>query len=320
MSSNMPANGQQPYPWYSMFFRNGHLLVLSIMVVVVAGWSAISNIPRLEDPRIDNRNVLVITPYPGASAQRVEALITDVIEDELRQLHEVKEIRSTSRSGISIVSLELQAWVDKNTNEQIFSKVRDLIGNAKLKFPRGAGDPLLDERRGATAFTLLVGLQAAQGYNTPLTIVSRMADQLSDQLRNVPGTELVRIYGELDEEIQVTINPQQLTSAGLSIDQASALVASADPKVPAGMMYTPEQNMRLQVAQELGSVATIRDIPLLATEQGGYLRLGDIATVKRGARFPVNDIAMVDGKQVIFVAARMQSHTDRMQLCLSSGL
>jgi multidrug efflux pump subunit AcrB len=307
MSQQIQPNNQPQYPWYSLFFRNGHLLVLSIMVLVVAGFSAINNIPRLEDPRIDTRNVLVITPYPGASSERVEALVTDVIEDELRQLHEIKEIKSTSRSGTSVVSIELQAWVDNSSNEQIFSKIRDGLSNAKLKFPAGAGDPLLDERRGATAFTLIVGLQAAQGFNTPLSIISRMADHLSDQLRNVPGTELVRIYGELDEEIQVTIDPQQLTSSGLSISQASDLIAGADPKIPAGMMYSNEQNMRMQVAQELDSVSTIRDLPLRATDQGAYLRLGDIATVERGARYPVNDIGLVDGQQVIFVASRMQT-------------
>ncbi|MBU3004843.1 efflux RND transporter permease subunit [Paraglaciecola arctica] len=294
-------------PWYSLFFRNGHLLVLSILVLVVAGVSAINNIPRLEDPRIDNRNVLVITPYPGASSERVEALVTDVIEDELRQLHEIKEIKSTSRSGTSIVSLELQAWVDNNTNEQIFSKIRDGISNAKLKFPQGAGDPLLDERRGATAFTLLIGLQPAKGYRTSMSIVSRMADQLSDQLRNVPGTELVRVYGEIDEEIRVTIDPQQLTSTGISISQASDLVASADPKVPAGTMYSKQQNMRMQVAHELDSVSVIRDLPLQANEQGGYLRLGDIAKVEKGARSPVADLGLVDGSQVVFVASRMQT-------------
>lgn len=302
-----PLHNQQPYPWYSIFFRNGHLLVLSIMVLVVAGLSAVNTIPRLEDPRIDNRNVLIITPYPGASSQRVEALVTDVIEDELRQLHEIKEINSTSRSGTSILSVELQAWVDNSSNEQIFSKIRDGLGNAKLKFPEGAGDPFLDERRGATAFTLVVGLKAATGYTTPLSIVSRMAAHLSDQLRNAPGTELVRMYGDLNEEIQVTIDPQQLTSAGLSISQASGLIAAADPKTPAGILYSTEQNMRMQVAQELDSVSTIRNIPLRASEQGGYLRLGDIASVARSARAPMDDIGLVNGEQVVFVASRMQT-------------
>jgi multidrug efflux pump len=306
-SPELEPDNQHQYPWYSVFFRNGHLLVLSIMVLLVAGLSAINNIPRLEDPRIDTRFVLVITPYAGASAERVEALVTDVIEDELRQLYEVKEITSTSRSGTSIVSVELQAWVDNSSNDQIFSKIRDGLNNAKLKFPLGAGDPFLDERRGATAFTLLLSLQTAPGYATPLPIISRMAEHLSDQLRNVPGTELVRVYGDIDEEIQVTVDPAQLISSGLSISQASDLIAAADPKTPAGVLYSAEQNMRIQVAQELDSVSTIRDLPLRATEQGGYLRLGDIATVEKVARLPVNDIGLVDGKQVIFVASRMQT-------------
>jgi multidrug efflux pump subunit AcrB len=290
-----------------VFFRNGHLLVLSIMVLVVAGISAINNIPRLEDPRIATRNVLVITPYPGASAERVEALVTDVIEDELRQLHEIKEIKSTSRSGTSIISLELQPWVDNTNNEQIFSKIRDGISNAGLRFPQGAGEPFLDERRGATAFTLLVGLQSAPGYEIPLTMLSRMSEHLADSLRNVPGTELVRIYGEVQEEITVSIDPQQLASAGLSIQQASNIVASADPKLPAGTLYGQMQNTRVQVAQELDAVSTIRELPLSANSQGGYLRLGDIASVKKEARLPVNDLGLLDGLQVIFVASRMQT-------------
>lgn len=295
------------YPWYSMFFRNGHLLVLSIVVLLVAGLSAIKNLPRLEDPRIDTRNVLIITAYPGASAQRVEALVTDVIEDELRQLHEINEIRSTSRSGSSIVFVELQAWVDNSSNEQIFSKIRDGLKNAKVKFPLGAGDPVLDEKRGASSFTLLLGLQTAQGHATSPSIISRMAEHLSDQLRNVPGTELVRVYGEVDEEILITIDPQLLTSAGLTIGQASELIASADPKVPAGLMYADEQRMRLQVAQELDSTTTVRQLPLRTNEQGSSLQVGDIAEVERTARSPQSDIAIVNGQQVVFIASRMQT-------------
>jgi multidrug efflux pump len=294
-------------PWYSIFFRNKHLLILSILVLLVAGLSAIMNLPRLEDPRIDTRNALVITPYPGASAERVEALVTDVIEDELRQLYEIHEIKSTSRAGISITILELQSWVDNSTNEQIFSKIRQALTDAQIQFPQGAGAPILDERRGANSFTMLLALKPAAGFNTSMTMVSRMADELADRVRNVSGTELVRIYGELDEEINVTIDPQELEAAGLSIAQASNVVSFADPKVPAGILRGDVQDVRLQVADELDSLERVRQLPLKANKQGGFLRLGDIAHVARGWRTPVSDIALVNGEQVVFVAARMQS-------------
>ena len=184
------------YPWYSLFFRRGHLLVLSIIIIMVAGLSALTSLPRLEDPRIDTRNALVLTPYPGASAERVEALVTDVLEDELRQLFEIKEIKSTSRSGISILRIQLQDWVDNSTNEQIFSKIRDSLSDAAQQFPAGVGEPELDEKRGATAFTMLLSIKPYGNANTDLNIMARMADELADRLRNVPGTELVRVYDQ----------------------------------------------------------------------------------------------------------------------------
>ena len=192
--------------WYTLFFRRNHLLYLSIIILLVAGYSAITNLPRLEDPRIDTRNVLVLTPYPGASAERVEALVSDVIEDELRQQAEIKEIKSTSRAGISVINIELQPWVDNSTNEQIFSKIRDRLGAAKRQFPVGAGEPELDEKRGATSFTLLVALTEKPDYPLPKAILSRLSAELADELRNVFGTEIVRTYGDLDEQIRVNID------------------------------------------------------------------------------------------------------------------
>lgn len=304
--SNQLQHSTEKGPWFSAFFSNGYLLALTIIVLLVAGLSAITSLPRLEDPRIDNRNVLVITPYPGASALRVESLVSDVIEDELRQLYEIKEVKSTSRAGISVISIELQPWVDATTNEQIFSKIRDSLSNAKHKFPIGAGEPELDEKRGATSFTLLVALKSPDGYQTPLSILSRMSEEVADRLRNVTGTELVRVYGELSEEIEVQIDPQKLASAGLTITQVGQLIQAADPKLPAGVVRSDQQNIRIQVAQALSSLDVIRNIPLTVSNASQFLRLQDVATVSRSWQDPPNDIALVNGEQIVFVAARMQ--------------
>lgn len=293
-------------PWYSAFLTNGHLLALTIVIFLVAGISAISSLPRLEDPRIDTRNVLVLTPYPGASAERVEALVSDVIEDELRQLFEINEIKSTSRAGISVISIELQAWVDNTTNEQIFSKIRDSLADAKQSFPAGAGEPELDEKRGATSFTMLVSVGSPDGYQTPMSILSRMSEEVADRLRNVPGTELVRTYGELAEEIIVEVDPHKLSSVGLSVSQVSQLIAAADPKLPAGVVRSDSQNIRIQVAQELASLDVIRNIPLVVTQSSQFLRIQDVAKVYRGWQDPVNEVALLNGQQKVFVAARMQ--------------
>ncbi|MCC2617401.1 efflux RND transporter permease subunit [Aestuariibacter halophilus] len=293
-------------PWFSAFFRHGHLLALSIVILLVAGISALSTLPRLEDPRIDTRNVLVITPYPGASAQRVEALISDVLEDELRQLSEIKEIKSTSRADISVINIELQAWVDNTTNEQIFSKIRDSLSDARQRFPAGAGDPELDEKRGATSFTLLLGLGAPEGGQVSMPLVSRLADELADRLRNVPGTELVRIYGDVDEEVRVTLDPQQLAATGLTLEDVSQRIQAADPKLPAGTLRSAQNTVRLQVAEALDGLDIVRSIPVSSNAVGGTLQLGDIADVEKAWQVPERDIGLLNGQRIVYVAARMQ--------------
>ena len=299
-------NSTNQGPWYTAFFRKGHLLALSIIIILVAGISAINSLPRLEDPRIDLRNVIVLTSFPGASAQRVEALVSDVLEDELRQLYEIKEINSTSKAGFSSIFIELQDWTDNSSNQQIFSKIRDSIDEASKRFPAGVSEPILEDKRGATAFTILLSINANYPNNTHLTQVGRMASELSDRIRNVSGTELVRIYGEPSEEITVTVDPQRLALTGMSLQELSQRIEQADPKLPAGIIRHPLKDMRLQVSQPIDSTAVLAQIPLQANEDG-YLRLQDVAQISKGMATPVSEIAILDGKQTIFIAARMQT-------------
>ncbi|MFC4700976.1 efflux RND transporter permease subunit [Glaciecola siphonariae] len=300
------ANITERPPWYTAFFRKGHLLALSIIIILVAGLSAVQNLPRLEDPRIDLRNVIVLTSYPGASAERVEALVTDVLEDELRQLFEVKELKSTSKAGFSSISVELQDSVDNSNNQQIFSKIRDAINDASVRFPEGAMPPVLEDKRGATAFTLIFAVSPEIADNTELTLTGRMAQELADRLRNVPGTELVRVYGEPQEEITVTLDAQQLALTGMSLQQVSERIRSADAKLPAGVLYNAQRDIRVQVAEPLESVSIVANTPIV-TDNGDFLRLDDIAHIKRTERQPAQNIALLNGERTIFVALRMQT-------------
>lgn len=306
MSQNQAVQTDQHPAWYTLFFRRGHLLVLSIIIVLVAGLSAIQNLPRLEDPRIDLRNILVLTSFPGASAERVEALVSDVLEDELRELYEIKEIKSTSKAGFSSLSVEVQDWVDNSNNQQIFSKIRDSIENVSSRLPAGAAKPIVEDKRGATAFTLLLAMQASYPENTPFSMTGRMANELTDRLRNVTGTELVRIYGEPQEQIVVTLDAQALSLSGMTLQDVSQRISQADAKLPAGVMRHPQRNVRVQVAEPLENTDIIGEIPLL-TDAGQYLRVSDLANIERLWETPISEIALLNGERTIFIAARMQT-------------
>ncbi len=171
---------------------NTRLLVLAVALLIVSGLSAINTLPRAEDPVIHNRHASVITHFPGATAERVEALITEKIETSLRQLDEVKLLSSVSRPGISVVSVELKDEI--NSSETVWSRARDKLADAQPLLPQGASVPELDDDHGY-AFTVITAL-TWQGPTEPdLLTLRRYAIELGNRLRVLSGTEFVDLYG-----------------------------------------------------------------------------------------------------------------------------
>lgn len=289
----------------TLFFRNRYLLVLSILVILVGGLSAIVSLPRLEDPRIVNRNPIIITAVPGASAERVETLVTEILEEALQEVEAIKDIESSSRAGVSIISVELDDSVMASQNQEIFSEIRDQIGDAVPLLPPEAQVPVIDDKRDPAAFTLIVAVRWDQGSPAQLGILNRLAEDLSDRIRNVDGTELVRLYGEPEEEITVTVDPAELAELGLSAAEVASLIAAADSKAPAGVLRGARSDVLLEVQGELNSLERIAEIPLASGQGQAVVRVGDIAEVQRDWRRPSTEITLVDGQRSVLIAARM---------------
>mgnify|MGYP002621795493 CR=1 FL=1 len=289
----------------TLFLRNKHLLFLTIAVSLVAGASSLVSLPRLEDPRITNRNPLIVTVVPGASPERVEALVTEKIEDALDEIEEIKDLESTSRAGISLVAVELDDAVGQGENDKIFSEIRDKLDQAKREFPPEAQSPLFDDQRGAVAYTLIIGVAWNADAPPELGILTRLGNELADRLRNVSGTEVVRLYGEPAEEIAVTVDPAELADLGLSSEDVARQIRLADAKAPAGVLRSARANYFMEVAGELESLERVAEVPLRGGDELSLVRLGDVAEVRRQWREPPDEIALADGKRAIFVAARM---------------
>ena len=249
---------RKPHPLAALFLQNRHLLVLFVLIGTVGGLSALKGLPRLEDPIITNRNPLIITPFPGASADRVESLVTEPIERELKEIPQIKYTESTSRAGVSLVAIELDDVVSKKNNQQIFSEIRDRLADAAASFPPEVGPPNFDDKRNAVAFTLITAIRWSDHAEDKLGILTRQAEDLADRLRDVSGTELVRVYGGAEEEVEVTVDADELAALGLSMPDVSAAMQRADSKVPSGMLRGAEADLLLEVTGELDSLARVR--------------------------------------------------------------
>ncbi|WP_293573021.1 efflux RND transporter permease subunit [Phaeobacter sp.] len=287
----------------SLTWRNPRIVALILLVILAAGLSSLWSIGRQEDPTITNLFATVKTPYPGAEPARVEALVTAEIEEALREISEVDVIASTSATGISIVSIELDETIAKSRIEQVWSEVRDALSEASDDFPSGAAEPELNTD-GAGAYGVIVALTSNHD-GVPLALLSRMGDVLADQLRNVPGTSLVDVFGQPEEEVTVTLHAGRSAALGITADDVAAAIAAADPKISAGKVSNFSDELVVEVAGEIDALSRLQRIVLRDGSQGAMLRLGDIATFDRGPRLPASELAFQDGRPAILVAAKL---------------
>ena len=290
---------------YTAVMRNPHLLTLTIIIILVGGFSALQSIPRLEDPVITSRNPLVLTLVPGASAERIEAQVTEIIEEALKEVPEIRDVDTTSRANISFVAIELAESVTRANNKEIFSRIRDKIDDAAQQFPPDALEPVFDDKRGALAFTLIAGLFWDASTEPRLAILNRQAENLADALRNVPGTDIVRVYGAPAEKIRVEVRGDEVNALGLSLPQIAAALRQADVKVPAGSLDGLDRNFLVEVDGELDSVSRVASVPLIVDTNGTVVRLGDIARVERATEENPVEIARSGERQTVLVAARV---------------
>ncbi|MGB0498120.1 MAG: efflux RND transporter permease subunit, partial [Rubricella sp.] len=287
----------------SLFFRQPRLVALAFLVIVSAGASSLLTIGRQEDPTITNLFATISTVYPGADPARVESLVTERIEAELREVPEITVIESNSATGISVVSVELAETLTESEIDEAWDTVRREIEDARALFPVGVLEPEIDTD-GAGTYTAIFSLQSAG--NAPPSVAPRYAEELAQQLRRLPGTDRVQVFGAPEEEVRVTVDIHAAAAMGLSMDRIAAAVRDSDAKVQAGSLRTDRGEMLIEVEGEITALDRIRRIPLSTGMDGAVARLGDIATVERGVRTPVSETAIVDGAPAILVAARVE--------------
>ncbi|MEM7777017.1 MAG: efflux RND transporter permease subunit, partial [Pseudomonadota bacterium] len=289
----------------ALLYRDPRLFALTILMIIAAGLSAFLAIGRQEDPTITNLFATVVTPFPGADPARVEALVTEKIEAELRKIPEINEISSTSRTGISVIQVELSQFITDEKIEQTWSEIRDALADAARELPAGVPDPAFDDDR-VGAFTTISALSMAGNRELQPGTLRRYAEILQDRLRNVTGTKLVQLYGAKTEQILVTIDPLKLSALGISAAAVSDAISNADAKVRAGQIRGRGADLVVEVDGEIKSLDRVRRVPILTTSEGRVVRVGDVATVVRSLREPPASLAYADGKPAVLIAARME--------------
>ncbi|WP_300035220.1 efflux RND transporter permease subunit [uncultured Roseobacter sp.] len=288
----------------TLTFRQPRLVALILLVLITAGLSSFLSLGRQEDPTITNLFATVTTAFPGADPARVETLVTSEIEEELREIAEVDVISSVSRSGVSVVSVELLETLGKETIEQVWSEARDAVEEARSRFPAGVQPPEFNAE-GISAYSAVIAVTAEHDM-VPMSVVQAHADALADRLRSVPATRAVDLFGEVIPEVLVQLEPETTAALGLTADEVSARIAAADGKVQAGRLQRSDTDLTITTSGAIEELERLGRVVLRENAQGARVLLGDIAEIRRTEADPAEELAIANGRPAVLVGVLAQ--------------
>ena len=277
------------------FISNPVRVWLTILLLGVGGIIALLNIGRLEDPAFTIKTAVVITHYPGASAQQVEEEVTLPLENALQQLPYLDNVSSISSSGLSQITVNIASRYHSNALPQIWDELRRRVGDAARQFPPGVVTPFVNDDFG-DVFGFFFAISGDEFSNPELV---RYAEQLRRELVLVPGVGKVAIGGALTQQINVDISLSKMAARGITLNQLSAQLSRLNVLSSAGEIPSGTESIRLHPTGEFESIDELADLIVTPPGVGAATRLRDIATLSRGLDASPASIYHANGRKAV---------------------
>ncbi len=258
---------------YRKAVNNPVTTALVFVALAFFGVFSLINISIDRFPKFDANVILVMSSYPGASAEDIENNLSKLLENSLNGVSDLKNITSKSKENISIVTLEFNEGVDIDvaTND-----VRDKLDAVNSQLPDGASMPMifkfsLDE--------MPIMIMAATADESFMALEKILDDQLATPLARVSGVGTVSVAGAPEREIQVYCDPNRLEAYGLTISTISNIIAYENKNIPSGSIDMGSNSYTLRVEKEFDDPVQLMDI-VVGYSNGRAVYLRDVARVE----------------------------------------
>jgi CzcA family heavy metal efflux pump len=266
--------------------------VFAFMIIIfIAGLFSYVTLPRESEPDITIPIIMVWTGYEGAASEDVENLITLPLERKLKSVKNVKEMRSVSAEGASMVEVEFDADV---VIDDALQRVRDKVDEAMGDLPTDLeNDPLVFEINISEFPILMVAISGQVSEQ----VLKKVAEELEDRIEQFPGVLEVDVIGAREREIRVEFDPDRMAAYRLSFNEILSLVQKENVNVPGGSIDLGKGKYMLRIPGEFTDPSEIDNLVLVARE-GRPIYLKDVATIRDTFEDPVSYARMNDQTSV----------------------
>ena len=279
---------------YRKAVNNPVTTALIFIAMAIFGVFSLINISLDRFPKFDANVVMVMSSYPGASAEDIETNLTKVLENSLNGVSDLKNLSSTSKENISLITLEFVEGVDIDvaTND-----VRDKLDMVNSVLPDGASLPIIFK---FSADDMPIMIMAATADESLQALEKILDDKVATPLARVSGVGTVSIAGAPQREIQVYCDPNKLEAYGLTVAGISQVIASENRNVPSGSIDIGSNAYALRVEKEFTSADQMLDI-VVGYSNGRTIYLRDVARVVDGVeeRYQEAYVNGIQGAQIV---------------------
>lgn len=268
---------------------------LSLLVVIIA-MGAVMYIGMARDsmPPYAVRVATVVTIFPGASPERVEELVTDKVEKVAQELPELKIVESTSRTGISIVTVELKIEVEPKDLQPVWDRLRRKLERIE-GLPSGLVPDLDDDGIGEV-FGIAVGI-TSDGYS--YKEMKDYADDLRDDLIKLADAAKVEINGDQEERILVEFDNAKLKTYGLTSNRLQSIITNTNILNSGGMVNIEDERIILEPTGNFNNIDDIRAMLIPVGESGQVVALEDITNISHSYIDPPKQKVRINGKEAV---------------------
>ncbi|KZN43555.1 efflux RND transporter permease subunit [Pseudoalteromonas luteoviolacea] len=280
--------------------ENNRTTWVLIAALLFFGIASFDKMPKDYDPGFIIRTAQVVTYFPGASPQRVEELVTDQIEKVVQQIPELDFVSSTSKTGVSIVSVNIKESYKEM--RPIWDNLRRKIQSIEQDLPSDAQPPIVNDEFG-DVFGIVIGL-TAEGYS--YREMEDVAEQVRDTLLRLPEAAKVEIYGNQEQRVFIEFENARLGALGISPSQLKEQLAARNIVNPGGSIYINDETLALEPSGNFESVEDIANTIINVPGSEQVLLLSDIAVVYRDYVDPAKSKVRVGQQEGLTLAISMR--------------
>ncbi|MBS8239614.1 AcrB/AcrD/AcrF family protein [Marinobacter lipolyticus] len=264
--------------------------LLTLSFLILGGIAAFYTIPKEANPDITIPMIYVSMTLEGVSPEDGERLLVRPMEQELRSLEGVKEMRGTASEGHASVMLEFDAGFDP---DKALQDVREKVDTARAKIPQEADEPRVNEINVSLFPVLSVGLSGPLSERELITVARR----LQDAIEGIPEVLEVEIGGDREDLLEVVVDPQVLESYGVDFDQLASLVTRNNQLVAAGSLDTGAGRMAIKVPGIIENIEDVMTMPIKVSDDT-VVTFGDVAMLQRTFKDPTG-FARINGEPAL---------------------